>query len=220
MTQKAKQLTDDIENLLEQGGFKLKEWIYSGIQSNKNDEQVVIESHTTTEKVLGVVWPPRTDEFTFKVQMTRSSPKSKKKRASRRAASNGTNQTSQTSTGLTKRKILSQVNSIYDPLGLASPYTVRAKILMRQLWTSETKFDWDDPISESYAQEWKMFFDDLGEMSKMTTKRCIRPVDAVGQPILILFSDGSNSAYGTCAYGGGNYHPADSIPTLYWQKIG
>ena len=106
----------------------------------------------------------------------------------------------QTSTGLTKRKILSQVNSIYDPLGLASPYTVRAKILMRQLWTSETKFDWDDPISETYAQEWKMFFDDLGEMSKMITKRCIRPVDAVGQPILILFSDGSNNAYGTCAY--------------------
>lgn len=197
---KAKQLTDDIENLLEQGGFKLKEWIYSGIQSNKNDEQVVIESHTTTEKVLGVVWTPRTDEFTFKVQMTLSSPKSKKKRASRRASSNGTNQTSQTSTGLTKRKILSQVNSIYDPLGLASPYTVRAKILMRQLWTSETKFDWDDPISETYAQEWKMFFDDLGEMSKMTTKRCIRPFDAVGQPILILFSDGSNNAYGTCAY--------------------
>ena len=196
---KAKQLTDDIENLLEQGGFKLKEWIYSGIQSNKNDEQVVSESHTTTEKVLGVVWTPRTDEFTFKVQMTLSSPKSKKKRASRRAASNGTNQTSQTSTGLTKRKVLSQVNSIYDPLGLASPYTVRAKILMRQLWTSETKFDWDDPISETYAQEWKMFFDDLGEMSKMTTKRCIRPVDVVGQPILILFSDGSNNAYGTCA---------------------
>ena len=55
---KAKQLTDDIENLLEHGGFKLKEWIYSGIQSNKNDEQVVIESHTTTEKVLSVVWTP------------------------------------------------------------------------------------------------------------------------------------------------------------------
>ncbi|XP_066029071.1 uncharacterized protein [Pocillopora verrucosa] len=72
---KAKQLTDDIENLLEQGGFKLKEWIYSGIQSNKNDEQVVIESHTTTERVLGVVWTPRTDEFTFKVQMTLSQRK-------------------------------------------------------------------------------------------------------------------------------------------------
>ena len=205
---KAKQLTDDIENLLEQGGFKLKEWIYSGIQSNKNDEQVVIESHTTTEKVLGVVWTPRTDEFTFKVQMTLSSPKSKKKRASRRAASNGTNQTSQTSTGLTKRKILSQVNSIYDPLGLASPYTVRAKILMRQLWTSETKFDWDDPILETYAQEWKMFFDDLCEMSKMTTKRCIRPV--TGQIMRM-------ARVPMC---GGNYHPADSKPTLYWQKIG
>ena len=42
---------------------------------------------------------------------------------------------------LTKRMILSQVNSIYDPLGLAGPYIVRAKILMRKLRTYKTKLD-------------------------------------------------------------------------------
>lgn len=47
---------------------------------------------------------------------------------------------------LTKRKILSQVNSIYDPLGLAGSVTVKAKILMRQLWISDLTLDWDDPI--------------------------------------------------------------------------
>ena len=35
---------------------------------------------------------------------------------------------------LTKRMLLSQINSVYDPLGLAGPFTVRAKILMRHLW--------------------------------------------------------------------------------------
>ena len=92
--------------------------------------------------------------------------------------------------------ILSQVNSIYDPLGLAGPYTVRAKILMRKLWTYETKLDWDDPIPEEYGREWMTFFDDLPEMEKITVKRH----NAIGDPILIIFSDGSNNAYGACAY--------------------
>ena len=101
---------------------------------------------------------------------------------------------------LTKLIILSQVNSIYDSLGLASPYTVRAKILMRKLWTYETKLDWDDPIPEEYGREWMTFFNDLPEMVKITVKRCIKPHKTIEDPILIIFSCGSNNAYGACAY--------------------
>ena len=35
---------------------------------------------------------------------------------------------------LTKRQILTQVNGIFDPLGLLSPFIVKAKILLRKLW--------------------------------------------------------------------------------------
>ena len=56
----------------------------------------------------------------------------------------------------TKRIILSQVNSIYDPLGLAGPFTVRAKIVLRQLWAMEEKLNWDDPIPGKYACIWGM----------------------------------------------------------------
>ncbi|CAB4014380.1 Hypothetical predicted protein [Paramuricea clavata] len=49
---------------------------------------------------------------------------------------------------LTKRMILSQVNSIYDPLQLAGPFTDRAKIMMQKLWGSEMKLDWDDHVPE------------------------------------------------------------------------
>jgi len=101
---------------------------------------------------------------------------------------------------LTNRMILSQVNSIYDPLGLDGPYTVRAKILMRKLRTYETKLDWDDPIPEEYGRDWIVFFNDLPEMEKITVKRCLTPHNAIGDPILIIFSDGSTNAYGACAY--------------------
>ena len=42
----------------------------------------------------------------------------------------------------TKRIILSQVNSIYGRLGLAGPFPVPAKILMRELWGIENKLGW------------------------------------------------------------------------------
>ena len=35
---------------------------------------------------------------------------------------------------LTKRAVLSQVNGIYDPFGLATPFTMKAKVLLQRLW--------------------------------------------------------------------------------------
>ena len=101
---------------------------------------------------------------------------------------------------LTKRMILSQINSVYDPLGLAGPFTVRAKIAMRQLWASDPKPDWDDPISNEHREDWIKFFLDLFDMNDVKFERCLKPPNAVGNPTLVIFSDGSNNAYGTCAY--------------------
>ena len=101
---------------------------------------------------------------------------------------------------LTKRIVLSQVNRIYDPMGLATPFTIRAKGLMRSLWISENKSDWDDPIPDMLKKEWMNFFDDLPNMEQEVFERCIKPANARGDPILVIFSDGSEVAYGACAY--------------------
>ena len=37
-------------------------------------------------------------------------------------------------------------------------------------------------------------------MQNIRFRRCIRPRAAVGDPYLVMFSDGSDQAYGTCAY--------------------
>ncbi|KAL9953949.1 hypothetical protein ACROYT_G041431 [Oculina patagonica] len=86
-------------------------------------------------------------------------------------------------------------------MGLAAPFTVRAKILMRQLWTSEEKLDWDDPIPEKYMREWITFFRDLRGMDRVMFPRCLKPSNVAShQPVLIIFSDGSDNSYGACAY--------------------
>ena len=97
--------------------------------------------------------------------------------------------------------ILSQINGIYDPYGFAGPFTVRAKILMRQLWNGSAKsLGWDDVIPQTHMKEWITFFQDLFEMKDISFSRCIKPIDSVGNPSLTIFSESSNDAIGTCGY--------------------
>ena len=73
---KAKQITDDIEKLLIKGAFKLKEWIYPEDRSSRHEPKIPMEPSTATEKVLGVIWDPTTDNFHCKVKLSLS-PKKK-----------------------------------------------------------------------------------------------------------------------------------------------
>ena len=45
-----------------------------------------------------------------------------------------------------QRKLLSLVASIFDPIGIASPVTIRFKIVMQQIWQLGLK--WDTPLPE------------------------------------------------------------------------
>lgn len=158
---------------------------------------VPTDKNAATEKVLGVVWNPVEDKFCFKVKLNFSERKKKLRTEPDIKPHQLQEKIPQV---LTKRMILPQVNSIYAPLGLAGPFTVRAKIMMRQLWAREIKIDWDDPLPEGYKRDWVKFFSDLFGMNSIKFERCLKPPNAVGDPSLVLFSDGSESAYGACAY--------------------
>ena len=66
--EKAKQITGDIEKLLDKGGLKLKEWTYSGDRSSGDKTKMAMEPSAATEKVLGVVWDPIRYKFQFKAK--------------------------------------------------------------------------------------------------------------------------------------------------------
>ena len=70
------------------------------------------------EKALGVVWDVETDSIGFQTVVNHKPP--------------------------TRRGILSILSSIYDPLGLLSPYVVCAKIIVQELCRRHV--GWDDPV--------------------------------------------------------------------------
>ena len=193
----AERLMQDTNSVLAEGGFKIKHWIMSGNES-ANDVLNLLTSGE--ERVLGLSWNPLKDEFSFKVRLNFS----KKYKNVREEPDLGKNELSdKLPVPLTKRLIPSQVNSIYDPLGLIVPFTLGAKILMREIVSNKINgeaYDWDDPISVSLREKWESFFHEMFELEALAFGRCVKPRNCVADPMLIIFSDASTSAYGACAY--------------------
>lgn len=206
----AQERTNEIDDMLQAGGFKIKKWTYTsnGATDNNNTVNVITEftipssSHPpgqklSNHKILGMKWDPEGDLFSFEIKLN-FAPKRK----------NTSTQFTITINidilipiPLTKRMIVSQVNRMYDPVGLIGPFLLRAKLLMRELWKGIAKaLGWDDVIPEDHLAAWMKFFHDLLELKDLTFPRCIRPADAVGNPSLVIFCDGSNDAFGACAY--------------------
>ncbi|CAG2217799.1 unnamed protein product [Mytilus edulis] len=97
--------------------------------------------------------------------------------------------------------VLSQVASIYDPLGLASPFVLTAKLLLRSFCkTDGGNGGWDEPIADAMRQKWIEFFKGVFQLESIQFPRCIKPEAAYKNPVLVVFSDGSSVAYGACAY--------------------
>ncbi|GFS44078.1 transposable element Tc1 transposase [Nephila pilipes] len=61
---------------------------------------------------------------------------------------------------ISKRKLLSVVNSIYDPIGFTSPATLLPKLLLQEAWRN--KLNWDEelpPDMQKRYQRWAKHFD-------------------------------------------------------------
>ena len=186
----AKKVMRDIEIILHDGGFKIKGWHISGDSQGKTDtdnkDQRVVQSllhkeeieDEGNEKVLGMNWNTESDSLFFNVKDTIDNSSGK----------------------LTKRVMLSKINSIFDPLGLLSPCTIKAKMLLRRLWANFPSLNWDDEIPDKLKVEWQAFFEDFLLIKDTTFRRALTPANPISLPILIIFSDASVEAYGAVAY--------------------
>ena len=104
-------------------------------------------------------------------------------------------------TTLTRRMLLRQTASIFGPLGLITPFTIRGKLLMRDLTLRrlpDSPVNWDEQIEE--RNKWLKYLFDMVSLERIRFRRCMQPPGMSGQPILIIFADASSQAYAACAY--------------------
>lgn len=104
---------------------------------------------------------------------------------------------------LTKRIILSQIATLYDPLGLLTPFSLKAKILMRDVVMDsekDGKGGWDEPVSAHLYERAVTLFEEMFLLEELEFPRCMKPLSTVGLPELLIFSDSSTKAYGAAAY--------------------
>ncbi|XP_058827180.1 uncharacterized protein LOC131687146 [Topomyia yanbarensis] len=173
-------LRQQLSTILASGGFHLRKWasnsveVLNAIPAADREINTTIElNNTRTIKALGIYWQPCSDEFLF---------------------SNIPNQIFQP----TKRTMLSQIASIFDPLGLLAPIVIKAKMVMQQLW--ELKVDWDEAPPGELVQVWLTFVQSLSDLNSLQVPRRVIGTQAASRLYLHGFSDASERAMGACVY--------------------
>ena len=98
---------------------------------------------------------------------------------------------------MTKRTILSTLNSIYDIYNVYAPILLRAKLFMQILQT-RTDLGWDTVIPDELQEEWKRIVNQANASPIIQLPRC---VGARGSKYsLVAFTDASKDAYGVVVY--------------------
>ncbi|XP_065224341.1 uncharacterized protein LOC135848369 [Planococcus citri] len=97
---------------------------------------------------------------------------------------------------ITKRILLSDIARVFDVLGVLSPITVRAKIILQDLWRESLK--WDDKLSDHLQDKFLKYRRELSQLKKYSVPRlCVQFKMRIE---LIGFCDASPKAYCAVVY--------------------
>ena len=94
----------------------------------------------------------------------------------------------------TKRQILKETAAVFDPLGFFIPVLLNAKLMLKELWMNQ--FKWDETINDNQINRWKKIQDDLQQIKNIKLPRYVGTIQ--GQ--LLCFCDASGKAYATNVY--------------------
>ena len=195
--------TMEADKILKHANMKVKQWVLSGDSQESAIEvgeavSVVLED-IDCERMLGIKWDPSRDVFRFSVNINLSPLRNK----SRTGPNLSREQLLQDPPkSITRREYYSQVQSLFDPMGLLAPVLLKAKILLRKTWEGNcSKLKWDDPLPSELVKLMVDFFVELHDLEAVEFPRSLFPREnVVGGPELVVFSDGSVLAYGSVAY--------------------
>ena len=99
-----------------------------------------------------------------------------------------------------RRALLSLVNGIYDPIGIASPYTIKLKLLMKQTIAEQESNDWDSPVPDNIIKDWISVIKEGILVDSLYFPCSTVSSKAVKKPRLVGFWDGSSQAFSGAIY--------------------
>ena len=173
--------------IMAEGGFSLHKWHSNvpALESAGDDHQKVLEeTYAKTSvgtkgnetKILGIQWNKSMD--TLEINFDKFL----------KTADEGT---------ITKRKMLSAINSVFDPLGIISPVMITGKILYSKVCLK--KLPWDDAAPEEIEKPWSKWVRSIRSCDSVIIPRSV----AYGKDSDIIihgFSDASKSAVSVAVY--------------------
>ena len=182
--------TGTVQEILDYGGFQVKVMVASG----DNDDQ---DLEMISNKVLGYGWNARTDEMKVNFPINLANKIRKKKQQP-----DVTVETLHllSDTKLTKRICLGVTNTFVDFMGIAAPFVLNFKLLMKAIFDTK-EISWNDQIPPNQLTSWTSLLTDTVKSHGLTFPRCSRPANALDlPPKLVTFTDGSYSAYAAAVY--------------------
>ena len=153
------ELYKELSELWQKAGMKTHKWLSNSFKVLENIPSQCRASEVNLDcdeisavKTLGVLWLATEDVFTFKSDcvLEKFQP--------------------------TKRNFLKHIATLFDPLGMLSPFIVRAKVLMQEIWIAG--MDWDDTLPEELSMKMKSWFMELPELCRLRVPRCLQLKEA------------------------------------------
>lgn len=177
----ATKLQRELTAPITRGGFRLTKWSSSSreVLSQIPNQEMASPSinldldDLPIERSLGLLWNTETDSFRFAVTLRQSA--------------------------LSKRGVLSQVSSVFDPLGVLAPFLLPVKCLLQTLWSK--KKGWDEPLDEDDRMVWESWLASLSSLKAFELPRCLcsdAPRDVKVE--LHVFRDASEKGFGAVCY--------------------
>ncbi|GFT96036.1 uncharacterized protein TNCV_313181 [Trichonephila clavipes] len=119
--EKLDKLIVESQEILEEGKFELRGWGHNNLDPQTEN---TVPTERRSVPVLGLKWDLDQDLLSVDIKVHESKNEI-----------------------LTKRKILSLVHKIFDPIGFTCPVTLIPKIMLQECWTLKVKWDSELPAS-------------------------------------------------------------------------
>ena len=193
-------LYKELSASLAKAGMHARKWLSSSSrvlqeipQMDRKSEVDLDKESLPTAKTLGVWWLACQDVFTFRENAPDEDMK------------------------YTKRNFLKKIATLFDPVGLLAPFTIRAKILLQDMWTAG--LEWDEEMDESLSNSARSWFTELHDLQRLKIPRCLQEIEQEIQAVTLhTFVDASEEAYGAVVYARFSYRDASVSTNIVAAK--